>query len=560
MKSTKISPVNVEAGIAAGQPTLHSSNPAARRTRRNLLTAAILSLLLISGAQKESSAQSIAAAPAYVELNALQLDQLVAPIALDPDPLVAQILTGSTFPDQVGDADRWLNQNLKLTLDQRGSEADGMSWDASVKGLVVFPAILDSMSKNTAWTTQLGNAYFNQPTDVMNAIQAMRLEAQRASLLVTTRYEKVLFVADVIEIVPVNPAVVFVPYYNPWRIWSADFVAYPGYVELPPPAGVVVSSDVAFEPAVNVGAYAQFGWGFSSWAPSWGDGTVACNNNTYISNSGTVANHGYFGGHDRGVFERAGRGVPAGYHAGAHAGAARYAGRYGHSGPSFGRGAERRPTSYGRSPYSGQRTPYGHSYAPSRTSGNGVGRNVGGSRANPVRRTNSPRPYTSMNHSTPTNRTVGRTTPGARYGSNARSTMVGHSTASGRSFGGGRTVASGGRSSGYNHAPTQSRSYAANRSMSGPTSSGRSFGTSSSIGRSNAANRPVSRPGSTGNSFGANRSMNRPASYGANRPMNRPASMGNSFAGNRSISRPASIGRSGGGGFGRAPMAGGRKH
>lgn len=527
MKSAKTSPVNVEAGIAAGQPTLHSCNPAAR-TRRSLLTAAILSLLLISGTQKESSAQSIAAAPAYVELNALQLDQLVAPIALDPDPLVAQILTGSTFPDQVDDADRWLNRNLNLTLDQRGSSANGMSWDASVKGLVAFPAVLDSMAKNTAWTTQLGNAYFNQPTDVMNAIQAMRLEAQRASLLVTTSYEKVVFVADVIEIVPVNPAVVYVPYYNPWRIWSADFVAYPGYVELPPPASVVVSSDVAFEPAVNVGVYAQFGWGFSSWAPSWGDGTIACNNNTYISNSRTVVNHGYFGGHDRGVFERAGRGVPAGYHAGAHAGAARFAGHYGHSGASFGRGTERRPASYGRSPSNGQRTSYGHSYAPSRTSGNGFGRNTGGSRVDPVRRTTSPRPYTSMNHSTPNNRTGDRSTPSARYGSNAHSTMGGHSTAAGRSFAGNRTAANGGRSLGNNHPSGPSRSYAANRSMSGPTSAGRSFGAGSSMGRPSAANRP----------------------------MNRPASMGNSFPGNRSMSRPASIGRSG---FSRTPMAGGHK-
>ncbi|MGA7931163.1 MAG: DUF3300 domain-containing protein [Candidatus Sulfotelmatobacter sp.] len=174
----------------------------------------MLSLLLIPAAQADVFA-SQAPAPAYVELDAVQLDQLVAPIALDPDSLVAQILTASTYPDQVAAADGWLNQNMNLPPDQRASAADGMSWDPAVKGLIEFPAVLDSLAKNSAWTSQLGNAYYNQPGDVMNAIQAMRLQAQQSNELVTTAQQRVVVDAGMINIVPADPAVIYVPNYNP---------------------------------------------------------------------------------------------------------------------------------------------------------------------------------------------------------------------------------------------------------------------------------------------------------------------------------------------------------
>jgi len=289
----------------------------------SLMMAFILSLLLVPAAEQDLNAQT--PVPTYVDLNADQLDQLVAPIALDPDPLVAQILTASTYPDQVSAADSWLNQNMGLPPDQRASGADGMSWDAAVKGLTAFPAVLDNLAKNSAWTAQLGNAYYNQPGDVMNAIQAMRSQAQQSNTLVTTAQQRVVVEAGVIGIVPTDPAVVYVPYYNPWTIWGTLFASYPGYVALPPPAGIVAGVGLAFEPPVAVAAYAGFGWGFSAWAPAWTSGTVLCNHGTYISQSMSVANHGSFGGHDRGVFEHGGRGVPNGYRTCAHAGAAREA-------------------------------------------------------------------------------------------------------------------------------------------------------------------------------------------------------------------------------------------
>ena len=143
---------------------------------------ALISLLVFTQANLYAQAP----APAYVALDAVQLDQLVAPIALDPDSVVAQALTAATFPDQVAAADTWLSANMNLRPEERAVEANLMPWDPSVKGLIEFPAVLDSMAQNATWTAQLGNAYFNQPGDVMIAVQAMRALAQESIVLVVT--------------------------------------------------------------------------------------------------------------------------------------------------------------------------------------------------------------------------------------------------------------------------------------------------------------------------------------------------------------------------------------
>ena len=97
-----------------------------------------------------------------------QLQQLVAPIALYPDALVAQILAAATYPDQVVEADRWLQQHTDLKGEQLGNEVDQQPWDPSVKALVEFPSVLANMDKNLSWTSSLGDAYVNQEQDVMN--------------------------------------------------------------------------------------------------------------------------------------------------------------------------------------------------------------------------------------------------------------------------------------------------------------------------------------------------------------------------------------------------------
>ena len=129
-----------------------------------------LSVLLIPFATLNVYGQG----PAYVPLDAPGLDQLVAPIALYPDSLVAQILTASTYPQQVTDADNWSRQNAGLPPQQRADIANTMPWDPSVKALTAFPSVLDNLARNYNWASSLGNAYYNQPGDVMNAIQAAR--------------------------------------------------------------------------------------------------------------------------------------------------------------------------------------------------------------------------------------------------------------------------------------------------------------------------------------------------------------------------------------------------
>ena len=532
---------------------MKSSNSPVRRTCRNLLVSSILSLLMASAAPG-TQAQVIAPVPLYVPLNALQLDQLVAPIALDPDPLVAQILTASTFPDQVDDSDGWLNQNRSLSLDQRANRANTMSWDASVKGLIAFPAVLDSMAKNTEWTKQLGDAYFNQPDDVMNAIQAMRLQAEQANVLVTTVHERVLVVNDVIEIVPVDPAVVYLPYYNPWHIWGTLFTSYPGYVVLPPPAGVALTSAVDFEPPVNVGIFAHFDWGFSSWSPAWGSGAVECNHTAYVSHSGTVMNHGHFGGHDVGAFEHGGRGVPGGYRASAHAGTAHsFMNHGGMHNIGFNNHVNHFPGRPGVSRPTGPRNNIGNNY-----------RNPGRQTTRPNLAQNGYKHNGQNLHGSPVNRTSihggparpgpGRPTP-LHTGATRSCCAVNHSTIGNHPLNSGRTPthspsmnrrigpSNGGRNSGLG----AGRNNSFNRPM-GPSNNARNF--SQGAGR-NGFNRPMG-PSNNGRNFG----------QGASRPMGpmpRPASAtrpfgggGSSFASNRPIggSRPNPIGRSGGVGMG----------
>ena len=115
-----------------------------------------------------------------------QLNQLVAPIALYPDNLVAQVLAASTYPTQVVEANRWLQSQGNAPAAQIAAGANNQNWDASVKALTAFPQVLAQMDKNLQWTTDLGNAYYNQPQDVMDAVQAMRQKAQAAGNLRST--------------------------------------------------------------------------------------------------------------------------------------------------------------------------------------------------------------------------------------------------------------------------------------------------------------------------------------------------------------------------------------
>src|SRR5271165_546363 len=171
--------------------------------------------------------------PPYTQQSAGQLQQLVAPIALYPDSLVAQILAAATFPDQVVEADRWLQAHPDLKGDALGQAVDQQPWDPSVKALTAFPSVLGNMDKNLSWTSSLGDAYYNQEQDVMDAVQAMRQRAQEAGNLKTTPQQTVTTEGSMIVIQPANPEVVYVPAYDPWVVYGYPIVAWPGWYPYP---------------------------------------------------------------------------------------------------------------------------------------------------------------------------------------------------------------------------------------------------------------------------------------------------------------------------------------
>ena len=153
--------------------------------------------------------------------TAAELQALVAPIALYPDALVAQILTGSTFPDQIAVADNWLQTNKALTGTALAQAVDKQTWDPSVKALTQFPTVLDKMAQSLAWTSSLGEAYHNQQADVMTAIQTLRAQAQKAGNLKSgSQITVVQQSPQTIVIQPTNPQIVYVPEYNPAIVYG----------------------------------------------------------------------------------------------------------------------------------------------------------------------------------------------------------------------------------------------------------------------------------------------------------------------------------------------------
>ncbi|HVT96737.1 MAG TPA: DUF3300 domain-containing protein [Acidobacteriaceae bacterium] len=233
------------------------------------------------------------------ELSPDQLNELVAPIALYPDSLVAQVLAASTYPTQVVEADRFVEAQGGAGPDQIAEMVNGQPWDPSVKALCAFPSVLSNMDKNLDWTTQLGNAYYNQPQDVMSAVQAMRQEAYERGDLRSGAQLNVDYEPGNIVIEPANPAVVYVPYYDPWAIYG--FRPWYRWYAPPPPPGWRVGVRFGFGLGIVVGGgWGHYGWGYGHWGFAWGSHPyVAYNHVTYVSRSVTVVNHGYYGRFDR---------------------------------------------------------------------------------------------------------------------------------------------------------------------------------------------------------------------------------------------------------------------
>jgi uncharacterized membrane protein YgcG len=248
------------------------------------------------------------AAPAYTTQTPAQLQQLVAPIALYPDSLVAQVLAASTFPAEIVEADRWVQNNSTLKGDALAQAVDQQSWDPSVKALAAFPSVLGNMDKNLSWTSSLGDAYYNQQQDVMDAIQVMRQKAQSSGNLQSSDQQTVQTQGSTIVIQPANPQVVYVPAYNPWVVYGGPIAPWPYWYNYPGIwwGGPHISFGVGF----GIGWFGGYGWGWHNWGTNWGGHTIVYNHNTYYSHSNTFYNRNnyYRNGGYHGVANNVNRG------------------------------------------------------------------------------------------------------------------------------------------------------------------------------------------------------------------------------------------------------------
>jgi uncharacterized membrane protein YgcG len=231
--------------------------------------------------------------------SAAELQSLVAPIALYPDALVAQILTASTFPDEVAIANYWMQQNKSLTGSALMQAVNKQSWDASVKALTEFPSVLTNLANNLTWTSSLGEAYHNQQAEVMTAIQTLRAQAQAAGNLKSSSQITVVQQSpQTIVIQPANPQIVYVPEYNPTVVYGTPYTT-PGYSA----GDVAAAGIIGFGAGIAVGALMSggcCGWGYSSWNCGWHGNAVVYHGGAYYGNSawhGGYYNGGYHGGY-----------------------------------------------------------------------------------------------------------------------------------------------------------------------------------------------------------------------------------------------------------------------
>lgn len=278
------------------------------------------------------AASTASVAPSYQRLSADQLYQMVAPIALFPDRLLAQVLAGATHPDQIPAAQAWrAQQNGDPSAVQNA--ADQQPWDVSVKALTAFPDVLAQMAQNMPWTTALGQAYANDSSDVMNAIQELRQRASQSGHLKSTPEWSVASApytgpatpsdagevvpppSQVIAIDPTPSGMVYVPHYDPTVVYGTAVPLYPDYevVDTGPvyrnPDDPLVTGLVAFGAGVAIASVLDHhDWGWNAWGMNWGHHhhdrdhhdddrpSVTYNNTVYTPGRGTWNGPGRFQG------------------------------------------------------------------------------------------------------------------------------------------------------------------------------------------------------------------------------------------------------------------------
>jgi hypothetical protein len=279
---------------------MHLNNSAWRRLTAVLCAAAMASPGIAVTARPLAPPAAQGVAPAQQPAQRLpgdQLDSLVAPIALYPDPLLAQVLAASTYPLEIIQLQQWLARNSSLKGETLAAAVEKQDWDPSVQGLAALPDVVKLLSGDIKWTTDLGNAFLAQQSDVMDAVQRMRKKASDAGTLKTTEQQKVTTQVveskQVIVIQQANPQVVYVPVYNPVVVWGPPVYPYPP-IYYPPPGYYAAGVAIGFGVGVAMGAFWGGGWGYG---PRWGYGSVNINvNNRYVNHYNRYNNVNRYGG------------------------------------------------------------------------------------------------------------------------------------------------------------------------------------------------------------------------------------------------------------------------
>ena len=243
--------------------------------------AILCTIILVSGdtlayAWQSSAAQVRPPNSQIVKVSPDQLDSLVAPIALYPDPLLAQVLAASTYPLEIVLLQRWLETNKNLKDKQLADAAAKQPWDPSVQALAPLPQVVKLLADNIQWTTDLGNAFLAQQSEMMDAVQRMRRKAQDKGALHTTQQQtvetRVIENKSVVVIEPANPEVVYVPAYEPAAVYGEAAYPYPPISY--PPGYYAAGAAIAFGAGIMMGAWWGGGWG---WGCGWGGGNVYVN-------------------------------------------------------------------------------------------------------------------------------------------------------------------------------------------------------------------------------------------------------------------------------------------
>src|ERR1700758_2142876 len=255
------------------------------------LVAVVCALALVPGdaalLAQSSTAGSSPAGEEVARIPPEQLDSLVAPIALYPDPMLSQTLVASTYPLEIIQLQQWLAQNKNLKEQALADAVKKQDWDPSIQAMAALPDVVKQMSENIKWTTDLGNAFLAQQSDVMDAVQRMRKKAKDAGNLNSTEQQKVetkvVESKQVIVVQQANPEVVYVPSYTPTVVYGPPAYPYPP-IAYPPPGYYAAGMAISFGIGIAMGAAWGGGWGYNS---GWGgNNNVTINrNNTFVNNS-----------------------------------------------------------------------------------------------------------------------------------------------------------------------------------------------------------------------------------------------------------------------------------